>query len=78
MKGKEEGSDLWGEFWEKESREPESPLAAKKQGGEETHPAEERNCQISKKCWVGYVCKMLQFGFCLPVVDIFAPFKLPV
>ena len=51
MKGKEEGSDLWGEFWEKESGEAKSPLAAKKQGGEETHPAEEREI-VRSQSWL--------------------------
>ena len=29
VKGEEEGSDLWREFWEKEGGKSESPLTAK-------------------------------------------------
>ena len=46
MERKEKGSDLRGEFGEKESRKAKSPLASKKQGCKETHPAEEKNFHI--------------------------------
>ena len=65
MKGKKKGSDLWGEFWEKESGKSESPLATKMQGREKTHPAEKREIvrsPFSKENVALVTCYMFHFS----------------
>ena len=82
MKGKKKGSDLWGEFWEKESGKSESPLATKKQGRKKTHPAEKREIVRSPRKvlhWLHVTCStFLKCGklcFCVAIFYIFAPLK---
>ena len=57
MERKEKGSDLGGEFREKESGKAKTPLASKEQGCQKTHPAEEKKVKSND-------CVILQF-FCV-------------